>query len=245
VNDEPPDLEPTTRDPESGAASPDSSATGRFGLPPAPGGLRLAQDLVNTSLSAHQGKPELDHLADLPTASAWLQQALAGWSSATGKQAPDISLQSRDLAPLRTLRERLRQSLRANAAHVPPTRPTGADDAASSDIRLTLDTNGRIDYRSLASGWRGVAALISIEMLLAQAAGSRPRLKTCALPACGACFHDGSPNQARVWHDTKLCGNGPNLRASRARRASPRPLGQSEGTPLTITNHPGPGGQLP
>jgi hypothetical protein len=232
-------MESTMSDRPSGNAP----TPGRFGLQPAPGGLRLAQDLVNTSLHANQGKPGPDQLEDLSAASVWLREALGAWSAATGMRAPELSLQSRDLAPLRRLREQLRRSLRANAAHVDqalsldPSRPdpartdetrtdetvpdeTGPDDAANSDIRLTLDANGQVEYQSLAAGWRGVAALISIELLLAQAAGSRGRLKTCAAPACGACFHDGSPNQARVWHDTKKCGNGPNLRASRARRAS-------------------------
>ena len=49
-------------------------------------------------------------------------------------------------------------------------------------------------------------------------AGTWPRLKTCAYRPCGACFYDSSPNRARVWHDTKMCGNIINLRASRARK---------------------------
>jgi predicted RNA-binding Zn ribbon-like protein len=194
---------------------------GRFGLEPAPGGLRLAQDLVNTSLRGHQGQPELDHLAELPTAEAWLRQALAAWSAATGRQLPGLSLREQDLVPLRTLREHLRCCVRANAAHVDQEQPTVPDGAANSDVRLTLHANGQVGYGPVAPGWLGVAGLISIELLLAQAAGSLSRLKSCAAPACGACFYDGSPNRARVWHDTKLCGNAPNLRASRARRKSP------------------------
>jgi hypothetical protein len=31
-------------------------------------------------------------------------------------------------------------------------------------------------------------------------------------------FYDSSKNQARVWHNTAVCGNLINLRASRARR---------------------------
>jgi predicted RNA-binding Zn ribbon-like protein len=191
---------------------------GRFGLAPAPGGLRLAQDLVNTSLHAHRGDSERDYLVDLPTAEAWLAPALAEWSAATGRPLPDLALRPRDLAPLRKLREQLRQSLRASAAHVDPEQQTVPDSVMISDIRLTLQGNGQVDYQPLAAGGLGVAGLISVEILLAQATGSLSRLKSCAGPACGACFYDGSPNQARVWHDTKMCGNVPNLRASRARR---------------------------
>jgi predicted RNA-binding Zn ribbon-like protein len=102
-------------------------------MTPAPAGLRLVQDLVNTSLSGHRGDPDRDH-------------------------------------------------------------------------------------HPLAAGSSGVTALISIEILLARTTDSLSRLKTCAAPECGACFYDGSPNRARVRQDTKMCGNVPNLRASRARR---------------------------
>ncbi|HEY0470750.1 MAG TPA: CGNR zinc finger domain-containing protein, partial [Kribbella sp.] len=210
------------------------SAVGRFGLEAAPGGLRLAQDLVNTSLSTAQGYLSWDYLADLPTADAWLGEALAAWSAATGRPLLDLSLRERDLVPLRNLREQLRQSLRANAAHVDPANGAHVDPAnaarvepagerrprepAESSIRLTLHADGQVDYAPEAQGWQGLAGLISIEMLLAQAAGSLSRLKSCAAPICGACFFDGSPNRARVWHDTKVCGNATNLRASRASR---------------------------
>jgi predicted RNA-binding Zn ribbon-like protein len=203
-------------------ASRNTPTVGRFGLESAPGGLRLVQDLVNTSLSARQGDPERDRLADLPTAEGWLRETLAEWSAATGRPVPDLVLRPRDLAPLRTLREQLRRSLRANAAHVDPDQhagPAGTVDAAmDADVRLTLRPDGRVEHRPLAAGWQGVAGLVSIEILLADAAGTLSRLKSCAAPACGACFYDGSPNRARVWHDTKMCGNVPNLRASRARR---------------------------
>lgn len=188
------------------------TAVGRFGLEPAPGGLRLVQDLVNTSLSARQGDSEQDELADLSTATAWLGQALAEWSAATGRPLPDISLRQRDLGALRTLREQLRQSLRATAEHVDPVPHPGPAAGVSSDVRLTLRADGQVDYTA------GLAGLISVEMLLAGATGTLSRLKSCAAPACGACFYDGSPNRARAWHNTKMCGNVPNLRASRARR---------------------------
>jgi len=195
----------------------------RFGLEPAPAGLRLAQDLVNTSLSARQGT-ENDQLADLGAATAWWGEALAAWSAASGRRAPELTLRKRDLAPLRVLREQFRQGLRANAAHVDPVEPVEPGDVVSAGVQLSLHANGHVGYRPLEDGWRGVAALLSIELLLADATGSLSRLKTCAAPVCGACFYDGSPNRARVWHNTKMCGNVPNLRASRARRKS---LGQN------------------
>jgi predicted RNA-binding Zn ribbon-like protein len=193
------------------------SWVGRFGLEPAPGGLRLAQDLVNTSLSVNQGYLGSDYLMDLPTADFWFGEALAAWSVATGRPVPELSLRQGDLLPLRKLREQLRQSLRANATHVDPA-GRRRHEPLDTSIRLTLRADGQVDYKPVAQGWEGAAGLISVEMLLARAAGSLSRLKACAAPICGACFFDGSPNQARVWHDSSICGNAANLRASRASR---------------------------
>jgi predicted RNA-binding Zn ribbon-like protein len=193
------------------------SDIGRFGLESAPGGLRLVQSLVNTSLSGQEGEPERDHLADATTADAWLRAALADWSSATGRAEPTLSLRRADLAPLRQLRARLRESLRANAAHVERDEPQAAT-LPDFDVRLTLNPDGTVGHRPLGTGWQGVAGLVATELLLAGATGTLTRLKTCAAPHCGACFYDASPNRSRAWHDTKVCGNVPNLRASRARR---------------------------
>lgn len=58
------------------------TATGRYDLEPAPGGLAFVQDLLNT-ISA--GKPrEPDLLEDVDGARMWLAQALANWSGETG-----------------------------------------------------------------------------------------------------------------------------------------------------------------
>jgi predicted RNA-binding Zn ribbon-like protein len=191
---------------------------GRFGLEPAPGGLRLGQDLINTALSGLQGDADQDHLADLESANSWLRTALDAWAEAAGEKAPDLALKQKDLAPLRQLRERVRQTQRADAAHVEPAPDNGTGDLADFEVRIALGPDGRVGYGPVAAGWQGVAGLISIELLLAQNTGSLNRLKTCAAPECGACFYDGSPNRSRVWHNTAMCGNAPNLRASRARR---------------------------
>lgn len=191
---------------------------GRFGLEQAPAGLRLAQSLVNTTLADNHDKPDLDLLADTVTANDWVARGLADWSAATERVAPRVSLRRDDLPPLRELRELLRQWLRADAAHVDaPRAPIGATPF-DVDITLSLHADGRIDYGATGPGWRQVAGLVVVEVLLAGAAGTLPRLKTCAAVHCGACFYDASPNRSRAWHDTKMCGNVPNLRASRARR---------------------------
>jgi predicted RNA-binding Zn ribbon-like protein len=182
----------------------------RMGLDPAPGGLGLVQDLVNTSLA---GEPQLapDLLATLDGAQTWLGAALAAWSAATRRPAPAITLIHADLEPLRRLREQTRGALR---------RETAGAGAGAGRIELELDPDGEVAYQPVGDGWKALAGLIYIELLLAQAAGTRERLKTCDKPSCRAAFYDRSRNSSRVWHDTKMCGNAINLRASRARRTT-------------------------
>jgi predicted RNA-binding Zn ribbon-like protein len=189
----------------------------RFGLAPAPGGLRLVQDLVNTALAERAGVPRADMLMELASARAWLGRALEAWSAATGIPAPAIDLDDRDLAPLRDHRELLRATLRAAPGAAGPG-TTGPSWEIAAKVLLTVEADGRARYEPLESGWRAVRALTSAETLLARAAGTWTRLKTCAYLPCGACFFDSSPNRTRVWHDTKMCGNISNLRASRARK---------------------------
>jgi hypothetical protein len=95
-------------------------STDRLRLPNgrAPGGLRLVQELVNTSQ-----RPVADHrplFADLLTtadsADAWLSAALSQWSDATRQAAPAISLGAADLAPLRPLRDDRRRLARRGRA---------------------------------------------------------------------------------------------------------------------------------
>jgi predicted RNA-binding Zn ribbon-like protein len=192
----------------------------RFGLSPAPAGLRFVQDLVNTALADPVRHPWPDLLADLGSARSWLGDALGAWSAATGNPAPAIDLDESDLAPLRDHRELLRAALRAapgGEAAASVSGPGPSRDIAAK-VLLTVTADGGVRYEPLESGWRAVRALTSAESLLAQAAGTRPRLKTCAYPPCGLCFYDSSPNRARLWHDTRTCGNVTNLRASRARK---------------------------
>ncbi|WP_446038172.1 CGNR zinc finger domain-containing protein [Streptomyces sp. SID1121] len=196
----------------------DRGTTGRFDLALAPAGLRLVQDLVNTSLYAWRGQPGLDLLTDLPAARAWLDRAVAGWSAESGLRAPAIDLREGDLGGLRELRESLRHGLRATAENA-GTLPPGERGfrRMGSEVRLDITADGEVEYTPSQGGAEGVSALVAMEMLLARTAGTWNRLKTCATTQCGACFYDASPNRSRAWHSTKTCGNVHNLHASRAR----------------------------
>jgi predicted RNA-binding Zn ribbon-like protein len=182
-------------------------AGARFDLEPAPGGLSLVQDLVNTSLlDPAMGVDDL--LATVGDAQAWLDDALAAWARGTSRPAPDVTLAPADVPRLRALREAVRAILLGQeAASVP-----------SQIVELEL-RDGAVAYRATGTGWRAVAALVHVELLLARQTGALERLRSCANPACGAAFYDRTRNGSRIWHDSKTCGNVMNLRASRARRA--------------------------
>jgi predicted RNA-binding Zn ribbon-like protein len=190
-------------------------ATGR-----APGGLALVQELLNTGMRPQPAGPE-DLLAEVDTANRWLDSALAQWATATGQAAPALRLAEDDLVQLRGLRESLRALADGNgpgSATAGPAGDAGDFPPAGVNIALWIGADGRVHRGTGADGWRGLAALVTAEILLAQHAGLWPRFKACRHPECGAAFYDESRNNSRVWHDVRSCGNRTNLANSRERR---------------------------
>ena len=177
------------------------SATSRFLLDPAPDGLFLVQDLVNTSpVPAYAVRDLLHTVAD---ARRWVGTVRS--SPAVGATPGRIT--SPDLASLRALREEVVAVL---AGRPIPPRVVSTEVAVGPDGRARLSPVGRgVDW--LTSAVWG-------EVLLAQHDGRWARLKVCRNPVCPCAFYDGSRNNSRVWHDVRTCGNAANLRASRARR---------------------------
>ncbi|MFJ7073528.1 CGNR zinc finger domain-containing protein [Streptomyces sp. NPDC098781] len=188
-------------------------ATVRYGSEPAPGGLALVQDLINT-ISA--GKPRTtDLLADLGDARAWLDQALAEWSQATGNALPDVQLEPQDQDELRTFRDDLRRAAGQDRGTVVPPLHTAA-------VAIQLGADGQVHLEPRGTGWRRVAAVVLIEIFQGQQAGTWQRLKMCRNDHCGTAFFDRSRNSSGVWCDVKSCGNAANVRAYRARQRTQR-----------------------
>jgi predicted RNA-binding Zn ribbon-like protein len=188
-------------------------ATFRYDAESAPDGLALVQDLMNT-ISA--GKPRrADLFADLGDTQAWLDQALAQWSQATGGPVPGIQLEPRDQEELRALRDDLRRAAGQGHDGTLPALHTAA-------IAVQLEGNGQVHLEPRGTGWRRVAAMVLIEIFQAQQAGMWQRLKLCRNDRCGTVFFDRSRNNSGVWHDVKVCGNAANLRAYRARQRAQR-----------------------
>ena len=198
--------------------------TERCGLLPAPAGLAVVQDLLNTRKISDRG---VDLLDTVDLAGTWLPDVLGALAEAdrpaadTHRPAADTpglrpttdwlgELDDRDLAGLRTLRSDLVRSL---ASGMPP---SGGKALTKSALELAPD--GRISLQPTGSGWHRLASSIWIEVFLAQQNGSWQRLKVCRNEVCGSTFFDRSKNNSGVWHDVKVCGNAANLRASRARK---------------------------
>ncbi|WP_406490356.1 CGNR zinc finger domain-containing protein [Streptomyces sp. NBC_01604] len=194
-------------------------ATDRYDTEPAPDGLALVQDLLNT-LSA--GKPrETDLLLDRDDAQAWLN---AIWHERNPAQdQPPIQLDGDDVQRLRAFRDGLREWL--IKAEEEPAGERGALPHVPFDAAVRLDSEGTVQVEPAGSGWRGVVSLILIEMLHAQRADTWRRLKVCRSERCRVTFFDRSRNNSGVWHDVRKCGYPANLRAYRARQRTQEPSG--------------------
>lgn len=183
-------------------------ASRRFRITPAPEGLSLVHELLNTIPVRVVSAPDL--LVDLDAAQRWASAAAKTWARQRGRDTPDPILTKRDLPRLRALREQTRASLAGHAADADVSRISGALD-------LDLETGSVVATpRGRGSSWFGSAVLA--EIFLAQQDDTWRRLKTCRNPHCAVAFYDRTRNNNGVWHDVHACGNAANLRASRARR---------------------------
>ncbi|MEU6089783.1 CGNR zinc finger domain-containing protein [Streptomyces sp. NPDC047085] len=191
------------------------TATVRYDLEPAPGGLALVQDLLNT-LSA--GRPrEADLLENAEDARAWLDQALRSWSDATHRPAPAIDLTAEDAQGLRDFRHDLNRLVGTQTPDA-SSEPGPVASLMTLPTALRLDEQGHIHAEPRGTGWRQVASLALIEAYQAQCTDTLRRLKTCRNPRCATAFYDRSRNNSGVWHDVRVCGNAANLRNYRARK---------------------------
>ncbi len=180
-------------------------ASQRYGITPAPGGLGLVQDFLNTREIAGYG-PDL--LADTALARDWVAGAVRSWSAAAGVDRPPPTLGDADLAKLRALRAKIDSLVSGEAP--------GACGAVPAS--LAVSDHGAVRLEPSGTGWRWLASALWAEILLSQQADTWRRVKQCRNHSCGSTFYDRSKNNSGVWHDVKTCGNAANLRASRARR---------------------------
>lgn len=183
------------------------SASQRYGTAPAPDGLALVQDFLNTRGIEGYG-PDL--LADVESAGQWASTAVRGWSVLRGTDLRPPALDDADLARLR--------AVRVTISNLVDGEPPGGRGAGPVLASFALSDGGEVRLDPSGTGWRWLASALWGEILLGQHAGSWRRIKRCHNHQCGTAFYDRSKNNSGVWHDVKTCGNAANLRASRARR---------------------------
>ncbi|MER7590269.1 CGNR zinc finger domain-containing protein [Micromonospora sp. NPDC127501] len=209
-------------EPTAGAVAGPWMATARYGIDPAPGGLGLVQDLLNT-ISA--GAPrQADLLDGLDSATEWVRLAVGQWSTATGRPAPDVTLDAAGLRTLRIFREELLDEIDARLHATPdPGQPVVRVDRVPTGSRtagatLRLDRDGSVHLDPAGVGADLLVSLVLAALFEAQLANVGRRIKTCRNPRCRVAFYDRSRNNSGVWHSVRACGHPTNLRAHRARQ---------------------------
>lgn len=169
-------------------------ATERYGVRPAPDGLGLVQDLLNTRASALTGP---DMLGDAANADAWAVRAVQAWSTQRGTVSELATLTAHDARKLRHLRDALDRAL----AGVPDTNALRDLGAAE----LTITGISELRWAPIGHGWRWCYGAILGEVLLSQHNGTWRRLKQCHNASCRATFYDSAWHNGTVWHNQNTC----------------------------------------
>ena len=168
--------------------------TARLCLRPAPGGLALVQDFLNTGSQQH-GLPDL--LATAPGARRWSLRAAQAWSAQRRIQVQAPVLARDGLAELRDLRAAVEGLVTCGAA--------GASMGDVGEIRLTLSRGGELCWLPAGDGWRWWSAAVCAEILASQEKGTWYRLKQCATATCRVAFYDRSWDNSGLVH-ASTCG---------------------------------------
>ncbi|MEV8534415.1 CGNR zinc finger domain-containing protein [Streptomyces sp. NPDC051211] len=159
------------------------------GRAPAPGGLALVEDLVNT-LSVDTGEDRL---------------------------AVQFGLSGPALAEAAELREALRAALLAHAGHSAPAGSLATLNRflATAPLTVRVDPAGS----AALDPPPGDALVTRIAAAIAEAvtAGTWTRLKACAAEDCQWAYYDRSPAARGRWCTMSVCGSRAKMRTYRAR----------------------------
>ena len=171
------------------------AAVARHGNRPAPGGLALVHDFLETRAT---GTRHLDLLGTAARARAWGAAASQAWTAGRGGDAPRTTMTEHDAARLRELRAAVVDLL----AGV----PTAVALHAMPHPKVTVSGHGdEIRWIPAGEGWRWFLGAILGEVAVSQHAGTWQRMKQCRNPACGTTFYDSSWHNASAWHNARTC----------------------------------------
>ena len=167
------------------------------GRAPAPAGLAIVQDFLNTT-DLEEG---LDDLGDVAGLRAWLV--------ARGLGGEDVVIREGDRRRLVTLREALRDVIdgrdhggidRAALAVV-------EEAADSAVVRVALGRDGSATLTAATTGLDGFVARLLADIATAQVDGTWIRLKVCPRDVCRWAFYDASKNRSGRWCTMAICGS--------------------------------------
>jgi predicted RNA-binding Zn ribbon-like protein len=179
--------------------------------PPAPGGLELVRDLLNTL--------DLDRGTDALATAEGLNRWLSDHDPIGSRDEPAAT--DADAARVREIREDLRAMARRNNG-VACDCATGILEDASTRARfaLTFDANlGSALLRPTAPGLDGALGRVLAAVHQATIDGTWCRLKACADPTCAWAYYDRSKNGCSRWcGDT--CLNRSKVKRFRERRST-------------------------
>jgi predicted RNA-binding Zn ribbon-like protein len=179
---------------------------------PAPGGLGLVQDFMNTRNYLQGG----DLLGGVEEADRRLaERGLLEMGESVGETG------RRDLVDFR---EALRVLLLAhNAAAEPGSGVESLNQSAgSAALGVLFGADGRPTLGPVAGGGPAdcVVARLLAEVFRAEAEGRWGRLKACRNPACRWVFYDASKNGLGRWCNMQICGARHKMRRYRERKES-------------------------
>lgn len=172
--------------------SPHWDATLRHGLLPAPRGLALVQDFLNTRGSS--GRKDL--LSTASAATRWADSAVRAWSECVKVNASALQLSEDDLPAARALRAQLHDATALGWFDSAQT------FTATAQFRLGSDGTTWIPNDV---GWQGLHALVLGEVFLAHHDGKWRRFKVCADKDCGVAFYDRSWDNRATFHSGRVC----------------------------------------
>ncbi|CAN5680547.1 CGNR zinc finger domain-containing protein [soil metagenome] len=168
-------------------------ATARYGVRPAPDGLALVQDFLNTRAG---DLTRTDLLSDATHANLWGAPAVHSWSARRGTASEPPALTEHDAAMLRDMRDALDDTLAGGSVETPLLDGVAGFKATGTN---------RISWLPTGFGWHWFGGAVLGEILLSQHTETWKRLKQCANAGCRATFYDSSWDNSAVWHNGTTC----------------------------------------
>jgi predicted RNA-binding Zn ribbon-like protein len=175
--------------------------------PPAPGGLELVRQFVNTR-DAEAGTDDIGSPAEARR-----------WLVAAALIARSVRVTAADLDRIVEVRESLRALLLANNGDPVPADAVERLNKAARRAGLSVQLGGAgVRLVPLTGGVGAAIAALLGAMYTAMAEGTWSRLKACRDDECQWAFYDHSKNHSASWCSMESCGNRNKARAYRSRQ---------------------------